>query len=93
MVSKDGALIRGCSGSGSAAKECSDLTGKAVAKADVRGSGLGNTRHPVHIFYVGVGSDADMEVGRLLAEATADAYMRAGEKDLAAILEQFGKYF
>jgi hypothetical protein len=41
---------------------------------------------------VGVG-DADLEVGRILAEATGSAYQGTAENDLAAVLEKFGKYF
>ncbi len=83
------ALVRLATANGQAGRACS-----GAACQGLRGTGLAvQTARPVHIFYVGIGGDADMEVGRLLAEATAGAYMRAGEKDLAAILEQFGKYF
>ena len=50
-------------------------------------------KHPVHIFFVGVGSDADIQVGRILADATNSAYQETTEKSLAAVLEAFGKYF
>ena len=50
-------------------------------------------KSPVHIFSVALGSDADLEVLRLLSEATNSTFNKATEKDLAQILERFGKYF
>jgi Ca-activated chloride channel family protein len=51
------------------------------------------TQHPVHIFSIGLGQDVDWEVLRLLAEATNSTVNRVSEKDLAEVLERFGKYF
>jgi len=68
--------------------------GRTVAKRDIIGTGLAlTTQHPIHIFFIGLGADADLEIGRILAEATGSAYQGATEKDLAAVLEKFGKYF
>ncbi len=50
------------------------------------------TNHRIHVFVIGIG-DADLEVCRILAEATASACQGTTEKDLAAVLEQFGRYF
>ncbi|MBI3327621.1 MAG: extracellular solute-binding protein [Nitrospinae bacterium] len=50
-------------------------------------------REPIHIFSIGYGNDADWEVLRLLSEATNSTFNRASEKDLAEVLERFGKYF
>jgi uncharacterized protein YegL len=52
-----------------------------------------STQHPVHIFSIGLGQDVDWEVLRLLAEATNSTFNRVSEKDLAEVLERFGKYF
>jgi Ca-activated chloride channel family protein len=51
------------------------------------------TKSPVHIFSVALGDDADLEVLRILSEATNSTFNKASEKDLAQILERFGKYF
>jgi hypothetical protein len=60
----------------------------------VLGAGLAMpTTHPIHIFYVGIGSDADLEVGRILAEATHSAFRATTADNLASVLEAFGKYF
>jgi hypothetical protein len=52
-----------------------------------------STQYPVHIFSIGLGQDVDWEVLRLLAEATNSTFNRVSEKDLAEVLERFGKYF
>ena len=73
---------------------CVDANGAEVSKKDVLGTALAiQTKHPVHIFYVGIGSDADLEVGRILAEATHSAYRATTADTLATVLEAFGKYF
>ena len=74
----------------------------------VRGTGLAlKTRHPVQIYFIGIGDDADMEIGRILAEATGaesdrgielpsgekvERVRRVKEVDIARVLEEF-KYF
>ena len=78
-----------------------DEDGKTVRKSELTGTGLAiMTRHPVHIFFVGVGKDpasiaqdVDMDVGRVLAEGTHGSFQGVVERDLAALLEKFGKYF
>ena len=63
-------------------------------KTDLLGTRLAMpTRAPVHIFSVALGDDADLEVLRILAEATNSTFNKATEKDLVQILERFGKYF
>jgi hypothetical protein len=48
-----------------------DSSGKPCDVKDVRGTELAiATAHPVSVYFIGIGEDADMEVGRLLAEAT-----------------------
>ena len=70
-----------------------DAQGHTVAKKDILGASLKlKTAHPIHVFFVGVG-EADLEIGRILAESTGSAYQGTVENDLAAVLEKFGKYF
>ncbi len=71
-----------------------DEVGRSVSKQDVTGDSLAiETDHPVQIFFIGIGDDADLEVGRMLAEATGAEFQGVTEKDLAAVLEEFSKYF
>ena len=58
------------------------------------GTGLAvTTRHPVQIFFIGIGDEVDLEVGRVLAEATGADFQGVGEEDLARALEAFNGYF
>jgi Mg-chelatase subunit ChlD len=82
--------------------------GAFIKTADIKGVGLVMpTKHPVQIFFIGIGSDADMEIGRILAEATGaesekglelldgatvQRVRRIREVDIARVLEEF-KYF
>ena len=67
---------------------------QSVPRKDVLGVNMAfQTKHPIHIFYVGIGADADLEVGRILAEATHSAYRGTTAGTLASVLEAFGKYF
>ncbi len=71
-----------------------DVHGRDVARADVVGTGLAlATRHPVQVFFIGIGNDADVEIGRVLAEATGVEFQGVTEADLANVLAEFGKYF
>ena len=71
-----------------------DDRGGRVAREDVMGTGLAmKTRHPIQIFFIGIGEDADLEVGRLLAEATGAEFQGVAEDDLANVLAEFSKYF
>ena len=71
-----------------------DVDGRPVEKTTIRGAELlVETRHPIQIFYIGVGDDADIEVGRILAEATGAEFQGVTEDDLANVLEEFSKYF
>ena len=71
-----------------------DAGGTEVAKQDVVGIGLAmDTDQPVQIFYVGIGDDANMEVGRLLAGATGAEFQGVTEQDLASLLEEISGYF
>ena len=65
-----------------------------VAKEDIIGTGLAlKTRYPIQIFFIAIGEDADIEVGRMLAEATGAEFQGTTEEDLANLLEKFSKYF
>jgi hypothetical protein len=73
---------------------CLGPTGALVPRKDVLGTAMAiQTKHPIHIFYVGIGKDADLEIGRILAEATHSAYRATTAENLASVLEAFGKYF
>ena len=68
--------------------------GRWVDKEEVIGTGLAiGTRHPIQIFFIGIGDDADLEVGRMLAQATGAEFQGVTEDDLASVLEEFSKYF
>ncbi|MGZ6222632.1 MAG: extracellular solute-binding protein [Syntrophales bacterium] len=68
--------------------------GRTVSRQEIIGQGLAiGTNHPVQIFFIGIGADADMEVGRILSQATGAEFQGVTEKDLANLLEQFSKYF
>jgi Ca-activated chloride channel family protein len=73
---------------------CVDQSGARIGIQDILGADLAvETRHPIHVFYVGIGSDADLQIGRILAEATHSAYRASTKDNLASVLETFGKYF
>jgi Ca-activated chloride channel family protein len=64
-----------------------------VSKQNLRGSGLKiTTRHKVQIFFIGFG-DADINVGRIMAEATGAEFRGSTNEDLAKAIEEFGAYF
>ena len=48
--------------------------------------------HDVQVFFLGFG-DADINVGRILAEATDAEYQGSTEEDLAAVIEALSGYF
>jgi len=71
-----------------------DERGQIVKMNDMVGTDLAiETRYPVQIFFIGIGEDADMDVGRLLAEATGAEFQGVKDEDLANVLEEFSKYF
>jgi hypothetical protein len=72
---------------------CFDDRGAPVALSDVIGTSLKiETQYPIQIFFVGLG-EADIQVGRILSEATGAEYRGTTEEDLAGVLAEFGKYF
>jgi Mg-chelatase subunit ChlD len=93
VMSRDEASVPTCRGFNSD-DTCISANGTRIPKRDVLGADLASqTKHPMHIFYVGIGKDADLEVGRILAEATHSAYRGTTAGTLASVLEAFGKYF
>ena len=71
-----------------------DVAGREVKKEDVIGDKLAIvTQHPIQIFFIGIGDDADLDVGRMLAAATGAEFQGVTEQDLASLLEEFSKYF
>jgi hypothetical protein len=91
MASRDEIPIRQCSGFGTEA--CVDNNGKSVDLSQVVGAGLKvGTAHRVQVFFIGVG-DADLNVGRILAQATGAEFQGTSEKDLAQVIAAFSKYF
>ena len=71
-----------------------DERGQSVAKADVTGIGpLIPTDNPIQIFFIGIGDDADLDIGRVLVEATGGEFQRVAEDALADVLEEYSKYF
>ena len=47
----------------------------------------------IQIFVVGIGEDSDVEVGRILAEATGAQFQDISEEDLANLIEELTGYF
>ena len=71
-----------------------ELGGRHVERECVIGTDPAvKTRHPVQVFFIGIGEDADIQVGRILAEATGAEFQGVTEDDLAKVLEEFGRYF
>jgi hypothetical protein len=93
MMTRDETALRQCAGFENS-PNCIGVNGAAVPRKDVLGTAMAiETKHPIHIFYVGIGKDADLEVGRILAEATHSAYRATTADNIASVLEAFGKYF
>jgi hypothetical protein len=68
--------------------------GRVLDETEVIGVRLAiETRHPIQIFYIGIGDNADIQVCRILTEATGGECQRTTTEGLAKVLEAFGKYF
>jgi Ca-activated chloride channel family protein len=64
-----------------------------VAVEEVRGVSLqGEHEHDIQVFFLGFG-EADLQVGRLLAEATGAEYQGSPDDALAAVIEELSGYF
>jgi hypothetical protein len=63
-------------------------------KTGLQGAKLAmTTQNRIHIFSVAYGDDADVELLRILSEATNSTFNRAQENNLDKVMETFGKYF
>ncbi len=63
-------------------------------KSNVHGSQIAlPLANQMHIFSIGYGKDADLHVLRIFSEATNSTFNTATEKNIAQVLEIFGKYF
>ena len=71
-----------------------DEAGRRVEKVDMIGAEPAiDTVHQIQVFFIGIGNDADLEVGRMLAEATGAEFQGVSEDNLANVLEEFSGYF
>ncbi len=71
-----------------------DVNGRRIKPEDIVGTGLAiKTDHDIQIFFIGIGEDADLGIGGLLAEATGAEFQGVTEEDLAELLEEFSRYF
>ena len=105
MTDREGGAISQYSGF---KNDIADSQGRYIDRENIKGTGLAMpTKHPAQIFFIGIGDDADMEIGRILAEATGaesekGVELQGGtvvrrvrkvrEVDIASVLEEF-KYF
>jgi Ca-activated chloride channel family protein len=71
-----------------------DIEGVVVNKNQVIGTALAlNTIHDIQIFFIGIGEDADLDIGRMLSGATGADFRGVTEEDLAEALSEFSRYF
>ena len=71
------------------------VSGGSDVKSYIGGGMAVTTRHPIHVFSVGVG-DADWDVLRIFAEGSGGVVVRATDPQgagLVQVLERFSKYF
>lgn len=74
-------------------QEGTDVKGRLVPKGAIVGETfIGPHGHPVQVFFVGFGT-ADIDVGRILAQATGAEYRGSTDEDLAEVIEETGQYF
>lgn len=68
--------------------------GERVDLSEVSASALAlPTEYPVQIFFIGIGGDADLEIGRLLSQGTGADFAGVTESDIASAVEEFSRYF
>ncbi len=74
-----------------------DTRGNQVGKESIVGIRLavpsGHPDQPVQVFFIGIGDDADLDIGRLLAGATSAEFQGVTEEDLAHLLAEISGYF
>lgn len=70
-----------------------DDNGNPIAAADILADSLAiDTEHPIQVFFVGFG-EADVQIGRILAQATGAEYQGSTDDDLATVIEELSGYF
>ena len=70
-----------------------DEFGRSVAIDDVVGDALVLVLdHEIQVFFVGFGA-SDVNIGRILAQATGAEYQGSTEEDLAGVIEELSGYF
>ncbi len=70
-----------------------DSKGHQLAPEAVRGESLlVDKTHEVQVFFLGFG-EADIQIGRILAEATRAEFQGSTEENLAAVIEELSGYF
>ncbi len=93
MVSRAGRPIASCSALGPEGA-CQDVDDEMVARGDLLGVGLAvQTQHPVAVYFIGIGDRADLEAGRVIAEATASSFIGTTVEDLDTVVKLFSVYF
>ena len=91
MESTNERAIREFSGCGNSSPV--QVGGGQVDRQSVIGTKLIlDTSNPIQIFYIGIGEDADLDVGRMLAGATDGAFQAGTEENLAQLLAEFAKW-
>lgn len=92
LASTDGRAIRACGGFSGG--QCLDESGQLIDMTRVDGARLAiPTTNAVHVYYVGIGENADLEVGRVIADATGSDVVAAKVEDLARVVRTFSEYF
>jgi Ca-activated chloride channel family protein len=94
MAALDGREIRACRGFGGDTV-CTDESGRPVAMNDVRGVRLARDgSSAIKVYFLGIGmSDADLEVGRIFAEATGSNLVGTTSENLSRVVGVFKGYF
>jgi len=68
--------------------------GRELTRTQIAGAGLAmRTTHSVQIFYVAIGKDADLDIGRILSGATGAEFRGVTEADLSEVILEFSHYF
>ena len=69
-----------------------DEMGRSVPKEEVIGDSIAiETNHTIRICFVGIGDEADLEIGRMLAEATDGSSRRVSEKNVISAIKDLVK--
>ncbi len=94
MASPQGKEIGHCRGFEREA-QCVDENGEAVDRAQVKGVRLtAEGAEAIKVYFIGIGmNQADLDVGRILAEATRSNFVGTTADDLATVVGVFKGYF